>query len=129
MHPLFARTAEHASRYLEEVRERSVKPTLTGDELRARLGGPLAADGSNPADVIDALAEAGRGGTVATQGPRYFGFVVGGSLPSATAADWLVSAWDQNAGLFVLSPLVSVVEDIVAGWVKEIAGVDRGWSA
>jgi glutamate/tyrosine decarboxylase-like PLP-dependent enzyme len=54
--------------------------------------------GEPAASVIDALARAGATGTVATQGPRYFGFVVGGSVPAATAADWLVSAWDQNAG-------------------------------
>nr|MBA3887935.1 aspartate aminotransferase family protein [Acidobacteriota bacterium] len=63
-----------------------------------------------------------------TQGPRFFGFVVGGSLPAATAADWLVSAWDQNAGLYVLSPLVSVVEEAAAGWLKELAGLPAGWS-
>jgi glutamate/tyrosine decarboxylase-like PLP-dependent enzyme len=129
MHPLLARAADHASRYLDEVRERPVRPAASGDELRALLGGALGDSGTSAAGVIDALAEAGRRGTVATQGPRYFGFVVGGSLPAATAADWLVSAWDQNAGLYVLSPVVSVVEDLVAGWVKEIAGVDPGWSA
>jgi glutamate/tyrosine decarboxylase-like PLP-dependent enzyme len=66
---------------------------------------------------------------VATQGPRFFGFVVGGSRPEATAADWLVSAWDQNAGLFVLSPLVSVVESVTAGWIREIVGLPDTWSA
>ena len=61
-------------------------------------------------------------GPMATQGPRYFGFVVGGSFPVATAADWLVSAWDQNCGIFALSPLVSVVEQAVASWVLDVGG-------
>jgi glutamate/tyrosine decarboxylase-like PLP-dependent enzyme len=129
MNPLLARTAEHASAYLGDLRDRDVTATLTGDELRALLGGALPEPGDDPARVIDVLAEAGRGGTVATGGPRYFGFVVGGSLPAATAADWLVSTWDQNAGLFVLSPLVSVVEDVVADWIKDLIGVPRDWSA
>jgi glutamate/tyrosine decarboxylase-like PLP-dependent enzyme len=129
MNPLFARTAEHASSYLEMLPERAVKASLDGDDLRRILGGSLAETGEDPLAVIDALAAAGREGTVATQGPRFFGFVVGGSVPAATAADWLVSAWDQNAGLYVLSPLVSVVEEIVAGWVKDIIGVGAGWSA
>jgi hypothetical protein len=71
----------HALAYLATIRERTVKATLGGDELREMLGGPLPARGEDPIHVIDTLAEAGRTGTVASQGPRYFGFVVGGSIP------------------------------------------------
>ena len=57
-------------------------------------------------------------GTVASAGSRYFGFVTGGSLPAALAADWLVSAWDQNGVVFVSSPLVSVIEQIAGSWLR-----------
>jgi glutamate/tyrosine decarboxylase-like PLP-dependent enzyme len=127
--PLLTRAAEHAQSYLSTIRDRRVAASLDGRGLRAMLGAPL---GNEPADamsVIDTLAAAGRDGTMATQGPRYFGFVVGGSVPAATAADWLVSAWDQNAGVYVLSPMAAVVEEIVAGWIKELAGVPPVWSA
>ena len=127
--PLLSRTAEHADAYLSSIRDRQVNASLTGDDLRRMLGGPLPESGCDPIAVIDALAEAGREGTVATQGPRYFGFVVGGSVPAATAADWLVSTWDQNCGLYVLSPLASSIEQIVTGWVTELIGVPATWSA
>jgi glutamate/tyrosine decarboxylase-like PLP-dependent enzyme len=127
-HTLFLRTAEHARTYLDAIGGRPVGATASGEELRAQLGGPLDESGTEPLRVIDTLALAAGTGTVATQGPRYFGFVVGGSLPVATAADWLVSTWDQNAGLFLLSPLVSVVEDVAGGWIKAIVGVPTSWS-
>jgi glutamate/tyrosine decarboxylase-like PLP-dependent enzyme len=124
--------AHLAKTYLKDVSKdvtsRPVRADLSGDELRARLGGPMPVAGEPAAGVLERLAEAARRGTVATQGPRYFGFVVGGSLPVATAADWLVSAWDQNCGIYVLSPLVSVVEDVAASWLLEIAGLPASWS-
>jgi glutamate/tyrosine decarboxylase-like PLP-dependent enzyme len=125
---LFSRAAAHASAYLSTVSERPVAAVLTADRLRARLGGPLPEQGVDPLDVIDLLAEAGRGGTVASQCSRYFGFVTGGSLPVATAADWLVSTWDQNAQLFVMSPIAAVVEQIVAEWLQHLFGLSPDWS-
>jgi glutamate/tyrosine decarboxylase-like PLP-dependent enzyme len=122
------RAARHAQTYLAGVADRPVRATATGDELRRLLAGPLPPDGEDPVAVIDRLAESGLTGTAATQGPRYFGFVVGGSLPVATAADWLSSAWDQNAGLFVLSPAVSVIEDAVISWIREVVGLSPQWN-
>src|SRR5262245_36724817 len=122
------RAASHACDYLETVSERPVRATRSADELRAQLGGPLPERGEDPNRVIDAIAEAGRTGTVASQGPRYFGFVTGGSLPAAMAADWLVSAWDQNAQMFVMSPVAAVVEQIVAEWLKTLFGLPPAWS-
>ena len=126
---LLRRAAAHADAYLHDIRDRHVAATLTGEALKTMLGVPLAEEGSDPQGVIDALAMAGRDGTVATQGPRYFGFVIGGSVPAAIAADWLVSAWDQNACVFVMSPLAAVVEQIVAGWVTSLVGLPSSWSA
>lgn len=79
--------------------------------------------GTSPADVIGLLARVGSTGTIASAGPRYFGFVVGGSLPAALAADWLVSTWDQNAGIFALSPLSSTIEQITGSWLRDLAGL------
>jgi glutamate/tyrosine decarboxylase-like PLP-dependent enzyme len=126
--PLVNRAAAHACAYLATVRERPVHASLSADRLRARLGGPLPDCRQDPIQVIDEIAEAGRTGTVASQGPRYFGFVTGGSVPAAIAADWLVSAWDQNAQMFVMSPIAAVVEQIVSEWLKELFGLPPAWS-
>ena len=72
---------------------------------------------------MESLAAAAEGGLVASAGPRYFGFVIGGSLPAALAADWLVSAWDQNAGLYACGPAAAVVEDVAAGWLLDLLGL------
>lgn len=122
------RAAAHACEYLAGIGERPVGASLTGDDLRALLGGPLRPEGEDAIAVIDALATAGRAGTVASQGPRYYGFVTGGSLPAAVVADWLVSTWDQNAQVFVMSPMAAVVEQIVAEWLKQLFGVPAAWS-
>ena len=127
---LLSRTLGHAERYLDTLASRPVHATATAAELRRMLSAtePLPATGESPASVIDRLAAAGVVGTVASQGPRFFGFVTGGSLPAATAADWLVSTWDQNPGVFVLSPLVSVVEEAAAKWTRDVAGLPDSWS-
>src|SRR5262245_12903376 len=122
------RAISHAREYLATIRDRAVRATLSAEELRGLLGGPLPARGDDPIRVIDTIAEAGRTGTVASQCPRYFGFVTGGSIPAAIAADWLVSAWDQNAQMFVMSPIAAVVEQIVSEWLKELFGLPPAWS-
>ena len=117
------RAAEHAEQFLARLPERPVTVAHDTDDLRAALGGPLPDDGASPAGVIDLLAAGADPGLVATAGPRYFGFVVGGSLPAAAAADWLVTAWDQNAGFHALSPASAVVEEITATWVLDLLGL------
>ena len=126
---VLAVAAREADDYLDGVASRPARAAITGAELRAALGAPLDRTPTAPTDVVRQLAAAAQAGTVATQGPRYFGFVVGGNQPAAAGADWLVSAWDQKAGIFVLSPFVAVVEEVAAGWLKEIAGLPDHWSA
>jgi glutamate/tyrosine decarboxylase-like PLP-dependent enzyme len=79
-------------------------------------------------EVIEALAAAADPGLVAIAGPRYFGFVIGGSLPAALAADWLTSTWDQNAGLYAAGPAASVVEEVVGEWLNDLLGLPAGTS-
>lgn len=101
--------------YLEGLSERSVAAASSSQELRRALEAPLSSDGDSAIEIIQRLADAAEKGTVASTGPRYFGFVIGGNLPAALAADWLTSTWDQNSTVFVMSPLVAVVEEITAG--------------
>jgi glutamate/tyrosine decarboxylase-like PLP-dependent enzyme len=112
-----------ARSWFGDLPTRPARASASSAQLRQALGGPLPEDGAPPEDVIAALADAGATGTIASAGPRYFGFVVGGSVPAAVAADWLVSVWDQNAGIFALSPLASTVEQIAGSWLREIAGL------
>ncbi len=115
--------AERAERYLDGLGERPVGARSSFAELRAALQGPLPEDGAPPEAAVARLADGVEAGLVASAGPRYFGFVIGGSVPAALAADWLTSAWDQNAGLTATSPAAMAVEDVVAGWVKELLGL------
>ncbi|MFL6019526.1 MAG: pyridoxal phosphate-dependent decarboxylase family protein [Gaiellaceae bacterium] len=120
---LLERTAELAADFLESLDERPVFPRASVDELRAALGVPLPDGPSDPAQVIEALAAAADPGLVAIPSGRYFGFVIGGGLPAALAADWLTSTWDQNAGLYVGGPSASVVEQVVREWMCELLGL------
>src|SRR3954467_11267939 len=118
-----------AVRYLDGVQERPVGArSLDAAHFRAALGGPLPEAGEPAARVVERLAREADRGIVATAGPRYFGFVVGGSLPAALGADWLTSAWDQNAAFFVTSPAASVAEEVAAGWLVELLGLPGGTS-
>ena len=120
---LLASVQKHASSWLESVGDRPVRASAAAEELHQMLGGPIPQEGIAPETLTEILARASVKGTVASTGPRYFGFVVGGNLPAALAADWLVSTWDQNAGIYVLSPLVSVIEQITGAWLRELAGI------
>jgi len=107
---LLRRTAEIAADYLESLGERPVFPRVTPEQLREALGGPLPEEPLDPERVLNDLAAGAEPGVVAMGSGRYFGFVIGGALPAALAADWLTSAWDQNAGLYVGGPAASVVD-------------------
>jgi glutamate/tyrosine decarboxylase-like PLP-dependent enzyme len=127
-HSLIESAKGHASAWIETIAERPVRATRSSDELRRLLGGPLAQQALDAETVTATLADAALGGTIASTGPRFFGFVVGGRLPAALAADWLVSTWDQNACVYAQSPLVSVIEQITGSWLLEIAGLSPDMS-
>ena len=125
---LLRRVHDHAVAYLQSMPERHVGATATRDELLAALRTSLSDHGDDPAAVLDALASQGERGTMASAGPRYFGFVIGGSLPVALAADWLTSAWDQNPRIYPTSPVMSVVEDVAREWLLELFDLPRNAS-
>jgi glutamate/tyrosine decarboxylase-like PLP-dependent enzyme len=122
---LFARAADHARAFLatlpgRHVNARSADPSI-GDA--PALAGPV-----DPLAVLDSLHRLMEEGSVATPGPRYFGFVTGGSFPVAVAADWLVSAWDQNSALHAMSPAMAQLEDVTAAWLLDLFDLPRGSS-
>jgi glutamate/tyrosine decarboxylase-like PLP-dependent enzyme len=120
---LLGLTAELAADFYETLPDRPVYPAATAEELRSALDGPLPEHPLDPRTVIAQLAAAASPGLVAEPGGRYFGFVIGGSVPAALAADWLVTAWDQNAGLYVGAPSAAIAEDVAAGWLKELLDI------
>ena len=125
---LFREAADHAADFLETLDTRSVRAEADVEELSAALGGPLPERGLEPQAVIASLVEAAEPGVVANASGRYFGFVVGGGVPAALAADWLASAWDQNAALYVMGPSAAVVEEVCRGWLAELLGLPSGVS-
>jgi glutamate/tyrosine decarboxylase-like PLP-dependent enzyme len=115
--------ARLAREYLAGVPNRPVGVPVDPAGLRAALGKPLGEEGMDPSAVITAMARAADPGLVASVGPRYFGFVIGGTLPAALAADWLVTAWDQCPGMYVLSPAGAVVEEVAGAWLLDLLGL------
>jgi glutamate/tyrosine decarboxylase-like PLP-dependent enzyme len=122
---LLKRTAELAAGFLDRLPDRPVWPPVDLTELRAALGGPLPEHSEEPRLVVETLSAVAEPGLVGSAGPRYFGFVVGGGVPAALAADWLTSAWDQNAGLYALSPSAAVVEEVAAMWLIDLFGLPQ----
>lgn len=121
-------TAGIAASYLKNVAERPVGGHATRADLMATLGGQFPETGTEPIETIRALARDADSGVVASAGPRYFGFVTGGALPVSVAADWLTSAWDQNGALYVMSPAVAVLEDVVSEWLLDLLGLPKAAS-
>jgi glutamate/tyrosine decarboxylase-like PLP-dependent enzyme len=122
---LLVTTANLAADFYDSLPSRRVVPDATAAELRAALGGPLPDGPTDPRRVVEELAAAADPGLVASPGGRYFGFVIGGSVPASLAADWLATAWDQNAGLYVASPSSSVVEEVAGAWLIELLGLPQ----
>src|SRR4051794_12753603 len=122
---LLRSAADYAVDYLQTLPTRRVHPLAKPGDLRQILGTDLPTDGDDAEEIIETLVAAGELGAVASAGPRYFGFVIGGSLPAALAADWLTSAWDQDAVLYALSPAAAVAEDIAAAWLLDLFDLPR----
>jgi glutamate/tyrosine decarboxylase-like PLP-dependent enzyme len=121
-------TADYATQFLGTLDERPVRASASVPELRESLGGPLPETPRDPEQVIAELIAAADPGVVAMPGGRYFGFVIGGTLPAALAADWLTSTWDQNAGLVAAGPAAAVVEEVAAEWLRELLALPEGMS-
>lgn len=125
---LLTATADAASTFLEGLDARPVGATATLEELRSSLDIALGDAPVDAATVVAELRRAADPGIVAMASGRYFGFVIGGALPAALAADWLTSAWDQNAGLYAGGPAACVVEETAGRWLKEVLGLPAGAS-
>jgi len=115
--------AGHARRWLESQETRRIGPHATAAELAADFGGPLPPQGMPAAEVVDYLAAKAEPGLMAMPSGRFFGWVIGGTLPAALAADWLLSAWDQNTGLRFATPATAAIEEAAGKWILELLGL------
>ncbi|WP_018763470.1 pyridoxal phosphate-dependent decarboxylase family protein [Arthrobacter sp. 135MFCol5.1] len=121
--PALAAAARHTQAWLASLPIRPVGPSLPASELAAAFGGPLPDAGMPAAEVIDLLAAAAEPGLMAMPSGRFFGWVIGGTLPAALASDWLVSAWDQNAGLRYATPATAAIEEAAGTWLLDLLGL------
>jgi glutamate/tyrosine decarboxylase-like PLP-dependent enzyme len=126
MEQLLRVTVERAWRYLESLNQRNVAPTPEAIQNLSRLDKPLPEMPTVDEAVIALLDEIGSPATIASAGSRYFGFVIGGALPAALAANWLASAWDQNAGLVATSPIAARLETIAMQWLLDVLHLPSG---
>ena len=122
MQPLLEDAAQRASRYLESLAERVVRPDPAAVQRLAELDIALPGEGVQGAEILKLLDERVGPATMAMAGPRFFGFVIGGALPVTVAANWLATAWDQNAGLYRSTPGASHLEQIALAWLKRLFG-------
>ena len=125
MKDLLSETAARSARYSAAVGNMRVAPQTQDIARLEALGGTLPQNPSDPLEVLALLDEVGSPATVATTGGRYFGFVIGGILPAAVAANWLAGIWDQNAALSVMSPVAARIEEIVSAWMIDLLGLPQ----
>jgi glutamate/tyrosine decarboxylase-like PLP-dependent enzyme len=117
---------ERAVAYLDGVASRPVAPSEEAVAGLLELGFPLPRQGLGATHVLHVLDEVGSPATVASNGPRYFGFVTGAAFPAAQAASWLSTAWDQNAALTVMSPVAARLGEVAVGWIADLLGLPSG---
>jgi glutamate/tyrosine decarboxylase-like PLP-dependent enzyme len=123
---LLERVLEEATGFLDGLDDRQVASAADVDAVAKVLGGPLSEQGTDDASVIEELIAGAEPGLVAMPSGRFFGWVIGGVLPAALAADWLTSVWDQNAGLLVSSPAAAAVERVASEWLLDLLGLPGG---
>src|SRR5574341_538867 len=116
MERLLQDAAQRAWRYRRGLADRRVAPTPEAVAGLTRLDQPLPERPTEPGEVLALLDDVGSPATMASAGGRFFGFVVGGALPAAVAANWLAGAWDQNAGIVILSPIAAKLEEVAMRW-------------
>lgn len=117
---LFGQAMEHAAAYREAVAEHPEPPRLDYHTLRDRLAGPAPEQGTDAAAMLAEFVEIGESGLMPIVGPRFFGWVMGGSHPAGVAADWLVTAWGQNTGYHTPTPSMAAIEEVAERWLLEI---------
>ncbi len=119
-------SAQRSIHYLEGLEARAVAPSASAVAAVDRLAGSLPAQPSDPKDTLALLDDIGSPASVAMAGPRFFGFVIGGSLPVALAANWLATAWDQNVAMHAVTPAIAVMEQTALRWLVELFGLPAG---
>ncbi|WP_269939449.1 pyridoxal phosphate-dependent decarboxylase family protein [Arthrobacter sp. HY1533] len=120
------RAHAHASSWLGSLPSRPVGPRMDADQLLARFNQPLQEQPLPAAGVVDELARLAEPGLMAMPSGRFFGWVMGGTLPAAMAADWLVTAWDQNASMRFATPATAAAEEVAGLWLLELLGLPAG---
>jgi glutamate/tyrosine decarboxylase-like PLP-dependent enzyme len=113
----------HALAWLDSLEDRPIRPETDADGILARLDRRMPERGTAAETVIEELADAARPGLIALASPRFYGLVIGGTYPAGMAADWLVSAWDQNTGARQLTPATDAVEEVAAAWLLDLLGL------
>src|SRR5690554_3544868 len=116
----------HATEWLQTIPSRPVHPLLSADELAVKFDEPFHEDGADPVAVVDELVRRVEPGLMAMPSGRFFGWVIGGTLPAALGADWLVSAWDQNTALRFATPGTAAVEQEAGTWLLDLLGLPPG---
>ncbi len=114
---------QHGEQFIAELDDMPVGGSVSKSRLSEQLAGELPERGIAPTEVIDQLVDATAGGLLGSRGGRFYGWVIGGSLPAAQAADLLASVWDQNAALHATGPAVAVIEEVCGVWLKDLLGL------
>ena len=114
-----------AKKWVSEIDDRPVNSKLTFDELKEKIKFPLNNSSIPAEDVVKHIIDSAKDGLLGCAGGRFFAWVIGGSLPSALASDWLVSSWDQNSALYACSPATSIIEETAGEWILELLDLPR----